>query len=83
MRESLTKQQLYKLQQKWLSLFEGSEVHWVLNTEIKANGIKPKGEFEGYYYTPEDAFETNWNVPVSHCYTPNGNFAKANAGKKS
>lgn len=81
--EPLTKQQLFRLQQKWLSLFEGTEVHWILNTEIKAGGVKPKGEFEGYFYTPEDAFETNWNTAVSHCYTPNGNFAKANAGKKS
>lgn len=81
MSELLTKQQLYRLQQKWLSLFEGTEVHWVLNTEIKVNGIKPKGEFEGYFYTPEDAFETNWITSVSHCYTPNGNFAKANSSK--
>lgn len=83
MSELLSKSDLLKLQQKWLSLFEWTPVHWLINSEIKDENLRPKWKFQWYYYTHEDAFEENWNTPVSHCYTPNGNFAKANEWKKT
>ncbi len=80
---ALTKQELFGLQQKWLSLFDNTGVHWMMNSETKDELLKPKGHFEWVFYTHEDAFDLNWSNMLSHTYTPNGNFALANKGKRT
>lgn len=78
-----TKAEFFELQKKWLSLFDNTNIHWVINTENKNNDLNPKGNFTGKFFTHEDAFDTNWEFPVSHTYTPNGNFAQVNLHSKT
>lgn len=78
-----SKNEYFELQQKWLGLFENSSIHWVMNTEHATRELNPQGNYMWQFFTHLDAFETNWNEAVSHTYTPNGNFAKVNAWKRT
>lgn len=79
----MDKNQLFELQKAWFNLFNNSWIHFLLNTEVKDKLLRPSWKFEWVFYTHQDAFETNYTTQVSHTYTPNGNYAKVNAGKST
>lgn len=79
----MNNQETFILQEKWLSLFDNSGVHWLLNSDIKDAMHRPKNIPQWVVLSHLEAHDLNQANPVSHCYTPNGNFAEVNAGKKT
>lgn len=79
----MNRQEAFILQEKWLTVFENSSIHWLLNTDVKDSLLRPKNIPSGVVLTHLEAFNLNYDNPVSHCYTPNGNFAEVNLWRKT